>query len=369
MSNHNEIRTIERVLCFSLEIHIWSGRRKLRTTDIGEIDELPNSDLASLGSKKVIDSEHLKPFDKLKKRAQKACESRGVRFLGGYAIPYNKAKLVADELEAIAVEYEQARAHLVANYDRFIQEWQNAPNNKEWAHIIKDEAPGKAYVESALGFKWQACKVRSVDDSEEAAEQLSRGLKQAEQGLAGTLFREIAQEAAAFEERTLCFGDANKGRHAREYVSQRCKNALEAIREKMEGLAFLDPCVRPIIETIDYSINLLPSKGKIEGIHLTTLWGLTGILKRPDRMRAFGQQCLDSGDVAATFGFAVGANESAVDDETELAPVQVPQAPVQHSVAVGGSAVTPVRSARQLPSLPLPLPLPTQPGTVISLGI
>ncbi|MDW3473551.1 hypothetical protein NQ241_25575, partial [Escherichia coli] len=78
-------------------------------------------------------------------------------------------------------------------------------------------------------------------------------------------------------------------------------------------------------------------------------------------MRAFGQQCLDSGDVAATFGFAVGANESAVDDETELAPVQVPQAPVQHSVAVGGSAVTPVRSARQLPSLPLPLPLPTQP--------
>lgn len=84
MSNQNEIRTIERVLCFSLEIHIWSGRRKLRTTDIGEIDELPNSDLASLGSKKVIDSEHLKPFDKLKKRAQKACESRGVRFLGGY---------------------------------------------------------------------------------------------------------------------------------------------------------------------------------------------------------------------------------------------------------------------------------------------
>lgn len=200
MSQQTEVRTLEKVLCFSIEAHIWSGRRKLKTTDIGEVEDLPHGDLASLGSNKVIDSEHLKVFDKLKKRAQKACESRGVRFLGGYAIPAGKAKLVADDLDAIAVEYEKERNHLVSNYDRLILEWQNAPQNQEWAHIIKDEAPEKAYVEGALGFRWQAFKVRSVGESEEDFDQLSGGLKQAEQGLAGTLFREIAQEEAAFSQ-------------------------------------------------------------------------------------------------------------------------------------------------------------------------
>lgn len=366
MSQQTEVRTLEKVLCFSIEAHIWSGWRKLKTTDIGEVEDLPHGDLASLGSKKVIDSEHLKVFDKLKKRAQKACESRGVRFLGGYAIPAGKAKLVADDLDAIAVEYEKERNHLVSNYDRLILEWQNAPQNQEWAHIIKDEAPEKAYVEGALGFRWQAFKVRSVGESEEDFDQLSGGLKQAEQGLAGTLFREIAQEAAAFEERTLSFGGQKNGQ-AREYVTQRCKNALQAIREKMEGLAFLDPCVRPIIETIDYSIKLLPEKGKIEGIHLTTLWGLTGILKRPERMRAFGQQCLESGDVAATFNLAVGPRFGAADEEGDAPPVSVPMAAPMQPVVSAGSPAPVGRPGPAVPSMPLPLP--PQPGMATGFGI
>jgi hypothetical protein len=366
MSQQPQVRTLERVLCFNLGVHIWSGRRKLRTTDIGDVEDLPHGDLASLGSKKVIDGEHLRVFEKLKKRAQKACESRGVRFLGGYAIPVAKAKLVADDLDAITLEYERARADLVANYDRYVLEWQNAPVNKEWAHIIRDEAPEKAYVEGALGFDYQTFRVQSVAESDENFDQLSGGLKHAEQGLAGTLFREIAQAAAEFEDRTLSFGGQKKGQ-AREYVTQRCKNALEGIREKMEGLAFLDPCVRPIIEAIDYSIKLLPAKGKIEGVHLATLWGLTGILKRPERMRAFGQQCLDTGDVPATFGLAVGPHAGVVNEETDAPPVGVPVAAPQQTVVTAGSPATAVRSAPTVPSMPLPLP--PQPGMATSLGI
>lgn len=61
--------------------------KKLRTEDLGAGVTLPPSELASLGSKKIINSDELKEFENLKRRAVRLLELNGVRFLGGYGLP------------------------------------------------------------------------------------------------------------------------------------------------------------------------------------------------------------------------------------------------------------------------------------------
>ena len=45
------------VVVVSLDVRIWSGRKKLRPEDLTASGRLPPKDLVSLGSKKIFDPE------------------------------------------------------------------------------------------------------------------------------------------------------------------------------------------------------------------------------------------------------------------------------------------------------------------------
>jgi Protein of unknown function (DUF3150) len=53
---------LQDVVVVSLDVHIWSGRKKLRPEDLTVSGKLPPKDLVSLGSKKIFDPRALKPF-------------------------------------------------------------------------------------------------------------------------------------------------------------------------------------------------------------------------------------------------------------------------------------------------------------------
>ena len=68
------------VIVVSLDVRIWSGRKKLRPEDLTTSGRLPPKDLVSLGSKKIFDPKALKPFVDVKRRAETRCQAIGVRF-------------------------------------------------------------------------------------------------------------------------------------------------------------------------------------------------------------------------------------------------------------------------------------------------
>ena len=112
-----EIETLSKLLLVGLDVNIWSGRKKLRIEDLGPGVDLPPAELASLGSKRIMDPEQIKRFDNLKRRAHRLLESEGVRFLGGYGIPNDAAPAIAKELDDIQREFNVEIKSFLDNYD------------------------------------------------------------------------------------------------------------------------------------------------------------------------------------------------------------------------------------------------------------
>ena len=73
-------------------------------------------------------------------------------------------------------------------------------------------------------------------------------------GLAGALYQEVAAESREFVRQSLI------GRHE---VTQKFMRPVRAIREKLAGLAFLDPGIAPLVGSIDEVLAAVPGKGKI----------------------------------------------------------------------------------------------------------
>ena len=68
---------------------------------------------------------------------------------------------------------------------------------------------------------------------------------------------------------------------------------VRAIREKLAGLAFLDPGIAPLVGSIDEVLAAVPRKGKISGTALAALRGVVTLLTDPAKMREHGQMMLE----------------------------------------------------------------------------
>lgn len=302
--------TLSKVICFTLEgISLWSGRRRLKTDDLKVQDpnkELPPKDVASLGSKKIIDPKDIADFEAMKKEAHRACAKVGIRFLGGYAIPEDNAKDVAAELDDIATRFASRKSKFLADYDQTVARWVAA--HPEWTGMLTEASLDRQDVDSRLNFGWSCFKVveaASDADSLDVSDPLAKGLKSEVSGLAGQLYREIAKAASEVMEKSLV---------GRDRVSQKILSPIRTIRGKLIGLSFLDNRVKPLVETIDHICDQLPAAGYIDGLGLSALHGLVFILSSEDRMMSHGQMIVDG--KAVQDAFAASAPEF-VEVETE----------------------------------------------------
>ena len=94
---------LDQVILVKVDANVYGARKKLRKEDLVLADgsKLPPDDLASLGSKKLVDPDKLAVFNRLKKEAERTCLEHGTRFMGGYAVPRAFADSVVANLDRI----------------------------------------------------------------------------------------------------------------------------------------------------------------------------------------------------------------------------------------------------------------------------
>jgi hypothetical protein len=256
-----KINILENIVVFILDIHLWSGRKKLRAEDLGvngiEVDKLPPGTLASLGSKKIISSDALAPFAALKREAEKLCLAKGVRFLGGYAVPVGEAQELHNQLAILKRRFQKARAELLQDYDMKVQEWIN-DNPPEWAAVIRASVDPLSRVQQALAFEYTPIK---VDATQEVSTE-SNPLQNQTEGLYAQLCREVRGMAAT------AYSASYEGKSS---VTRKALRPINAIREKLSALDFLSPDISTLIASIDQTLDSIPPNGPIQGYRLDRL--------------------------------------------------------------------------------------------------
>jgi len=260
---------LQKLICFSLDVHIWSGRKKLTPADLGlEGEEIPPEELASLGAKKICHPILLQKFQALRRRAERICEASGVRFLGGYAIPEDKAKEVAADLEKVSIEFEAEKQEFLKSYASSMEEWLRTLPDR-WRSMVERAIESPEYVASRISFDFQTFQVTGVEG-------LSKGLESAANGLGSQLYREIAQAARQAWEASFM---------GRTKVSQRSLSPIKAILEKAKGLCFIEPGLAKVIIGIEQEIAGLPKEGYMEGSDFHTLVGILNTLADLDKVK------------------------------------------------------------------------------------
>ncbi|NBU73196.1 MAG: DUF3150 domain-containing protein, partial [Bacteroidetes bacterium] len=126
-------RSLNGIICINLEVHLWSGRKRVRKEDLisknPEFANLPPESLASLGTIRLCDPEDLAPFLQKKREAEKLLSINGLPVLGTMGIPESKLSAVYKELIRIQGEFEELRNGFYQRFEDAIGQWRQQGSN------------------------------------------------------------------------------------------------------------------------------------------------------------------------------------------------------------------------------------------------
>lgn len=252
------------------EFHQWTGAVVFRPEDfdIGEGGNLPPEDVtASLGAKKICDPALLRGFSQLKSRAERLLDENGIAYCNGYAIPIDKSRGVLSQLDKIVDDYEDLRERFLMSYDLYVEDW--ASQHPEFADQIRRGKKSRQEVGRSISADYKVVQVYpfNKDDEAYAAEAAE---------LTDTLYESTVKMADQL------YKDSFQGRSE---VTARCFGVLKRIREKLDGLTFLDNSLRPIVQMIDSTLRAIPPSGPYRGEAFYRLQSLILILADAQRIR------------------------------------------------------------------------------------
>jgi len=279
MSHETQI-ILDRVVLVKVEANIYGARKKLKKEDLVLADgsKLPPEDLASLGSKRLLDPDKLTVFNRLKKEAERICLRVGTRFLGGFAVPVESAAGITAELERIALDFAAAKTEFIAGYDAAVTDW--VVRHPEFAGIIEQAVDSVEFVSTRLSFDFLVVSVglpESLPPADIARLESKIG------SLSEQMFYEISVEANQLIEQSLL---------GKEQVTRNALRPIRRMRDKLDGLGFLDHRVAPVVSTIDDLLARIPNKGAIEGSILQEILATAMLLSDPDKTRRHGEGLL-----------------------------------------------------------------------------
>ncbi|MGM8936883.1 DUF3150 domain-containing protein [Pseudomonas neustonica] len=311
--NSKEIQILDQILLVDLSgIHLWTARKKLKPTMLE--GRIPPATLASLGSMRVIDPAELKPFEKIKRRATSLVESKGVKFLGGYAIPDTLIHEIVADLNELKVEFYAAKKDFISRYDFLVNDWINREWDKEeWREAIKASVTPLSAVDQGIQFGFAACRVAPDGD-----EKLSDLLDGEVRGLADQLYADTASEA----EDLLSTGLATRGS-----VDQRTLNTLRRMNSKLKGLMFLSNDVRSLNSYITDLLDELPTSGVVTGGQYSQVVTLVSSLSDEGSIKRLIKHLKNAaGDDDEQFQFAVPSSQQ---PEAETSNQRIPVSQVE----------------------------------------
>jgi hypothetical protein len=313
---NTDITVLNDLMALNLDVKIWTARKKLTPADFGGA-ELPPEELASLGSKKICDPKELRVFGTLKARAVNLLDRTGVRFLGGWGIPEDKADEVVAELTSIRADFLNAKAQFLSRYDEAVKNW--IVQHPGWESLIGSSPVSADYVRSRLDFRWQLFKLLPPTDNA-----VGHGLQNEVTELGGTLFDEVAKAATDTWHR--CFEGKDK-------VTHKALSPLRSIHAKLAGLSFVEPRVVPVVDLLDTAFNRIPKRGHIQGSALVMLQGVVSLLRDPVTLVAHGQKILEGQDAADILSGLVADTIPVVQEDVPAETVGfVPESVQQHAI-------------------------------------
>ena len=317
--SHTAQIILDQIVLVKVDATIYGARKKLKMEDLVLVDgsKLPPEDLASLGSKRLLDPDQLTVFNRLKKEAERICLRVGTRFLGGYAIPCAAATGIIAELERIALDFAAAKAEFLAGYDAAVTDW--VVRHPEFAGIIEKAVDSVEFVATRFSFDYLVVTVGLPETL--PAEDVVR-LESKIGSLSEQMFYEIAVDANQFIEQSLI---------GKDQVTRNAVRPIRRMRDKLDGLGFLDYRVAPVVSTIDALLQRIPGKGAISGPILQEILATAMLLADPDKTRRHGEGLLSAHGMAIAMDVDVNDEVLA---KTEAAGVELQNindtCPAQH---------------------------------------
>jgi hypothetical protein len=80
-------------------------------------------------------------------------------------------------------------------------------------------------------------------------------------------------------------------------VTRKALNPFKRIRDKLDGLAFLDHRAHPVVETLDDLLSRAPKTGALDGRYLNEMIATALLLSDPDKIKRHGEGLLDVEDL------------------------------------------------------------------------
>ena len=305
MSHETNI-ILERVVLVKVEANIYGARKKLKKEDLVLADgsKLPPEDLASLGSKRLLDPDQLTVFNRLKKEAERICLRVGTRFLGGFAIPNESAAGITSELERIAQDFAVAKTEFLAGYDAAVTDW--VVRHPEFAGIIEQAVDSVEFVSTRLSFDYVLV---SVGLPEALPPDDVTRLETKIGSLSEQMFYEISVDANQFIEQSLL---------GKDQVTRNALRPIRRMRDKLDGLGFLDYRVAPVVNTIDELLTKIPNKGAIAGGILQEILATALLLADSAKTRRHGEGLLAAQNLPKAVIVEDEVAEWAVDEQVSV---------------------------------------------------
>lgn len=174
----------------------------------------------------------------------------------------------------------------MAGYDAAVTDW--VVRHPEFAEIIERALDSVEYVSTRLAFDFLVLSI-GLPEALPPAE-LTR-LESKLGCLSGQMFYEISVEANQLIEQSLL---------GKDQVTRSALRPIRRMRDKLDGLGFLDYRVAPIVSTIDSLLGRIPDKGAIEGSVLQEILATAMLLADPDKTRRHGEGLLAAQSVTAS---------------------------------------------------------------------
>lgn len=284
----SDITVLDHLLALNLNINLWSARRKLSLEDFGNV-ELPPEDIAFPGLEERVRSGKTVHLQHAQGQSRQLSGPARHPFLGGWGIPEDKAGNIITELGVIRDEFNFEKEKFLAGYDQAISDW--IARHPRWANILAGSTVSGDYVRARMNFSWQLYRVMPPVELGDEGTMRECGLHEEVEGIAKTLFEEIAKDADDIWKKVYSGKDS---------VTHKALSPLRALQQKLTGLTFVEPHVAPVADLVDTALARTPRRGNIVEADLLMLQGQVCLLREPAALVEHAHKLLCCGRFLST---------------------------------------------------------------------
>ena len=241
------MQVIDKMIMIQVNIQCWGGRKKLEPGDINYNPE----EFIDLGNKRLVPQKRLNGFEKIKKRVERYLCSRGIKFMGGYAIPEDSVDDVTQKLSEFGDEFNAMVNEFVTHFREYVQE--QVQSYPEWEDRLERAADE---VHPTLGgrfrFGYTAYKLRPPQ--EEDAEINNQFVS--DDDVEAQAIREVSQEAADIVTKVA----------GKEELKLSSLSPIKRLKGKMQSLTAVNPeLFGGAVKLTDLALGEMPTQGAIAG--------------------------------------------------------------------------------------------------------